>query len=247
MRIEGEDQGWFGAMRRLGKDATLEKIRLFEGFHAQPLTRDCRNVLSVLAFACARGRRTVTRQNANAFSQKVAQVRQQSEVDSRAARRTALTQDELNSWLAYRSQQHLPNGVSTPEVTIVGQGRMSGNAVVDLEAIGKRRSSGGTLDPWNLLGGQVPVTVAGILHTRDGMGRFEVQSAEIVRRCRCPRRSCRSCSATTREPRSGRRACGWTTRSRCPPASARSRWATARRWLFSNQVTSHKSQITSHN
>ena len=30
------------------------------------------------------------------------------------------------------------------------------------------------------MGGRVPVTVAGVLHTRDGMGRFEVQSAEIA-------------------------------------------------------------------
>jgi hypothetical protein len=122
---------------------------------------------------------TVTRQNAEAFAQKVAQIRRQSEVGSRAARRTPLTQDELNSWLAYQSQPHLPNGVSAPEVTIVGEGRVSGNAVVDLETIAKRRSSGGSLDPWSLIGGRVPVTVTGILHTRDGMGRFEVQSAEI--------------------------------------------------------------------
>jgi hypothetical protein len=123
---------------------------------------------------------TVTRQNAEAFAQKVAQIRRQSEVGSRAARRTPLTQDELNSWLAYQSQPHLPNGVSAPEVTIVGEGRVSGNAVVDLETIAKRRSSGGSLDPWSLVGGRVPVTVTGILHTRDGMGRFEVQSAEIA-------------------------------------------------------------------
>lgn len=122
---------------------------------------------------------SVTRQNAEVFAKKVAQIRQQSEVNTRAARRTALTQDELNSWLMYQSQPLLPAGVSAPEVTIVGEGRVAGNAVVDLEAVAKRRSSGGRLDPWNLVGGRVPVTVAGILHTREGMARFEVQSAEI--------------------------------------------------------------------
>ncbi|MGH9257220.1 MAG: hypothetical protein ACRD3C_21900 [Vicinamibacterales bacterium] len=122
---------------------------------------------------------TVSRQNADAFAQKVAQIRQQSEAGSRTARRTALTQDEVNSWFTYRSQPYLPSGVSPPEVTIVGQGRLSGNAVVDLEAIAKRRASAGALNPWSLVGGRVPVTVGGILHTRDGMGRFEVQSAEI--------------------------------------------------------------------
>lgn len=121
----------------------------------------------------------VTRQNAEVFAKKVAQIRQQSELNGRTARRTPLTQDELNSWLMYQAQPHLPTGVSAPEITIVGEGRVSGNAVVDLETVAKRRSSGGRLDPWNLVGGRVPVTVAGILHTRDGMGRFEVQSAEI--------------------------------------------------------------------
>ena len=137
-------------------------------------------LLTALAFASLEAAATVTRQNADAFSKKVALIRSQSEAGRRTARRTALTQDELNSWLVYESQPHLPTAISSPEVTIVGQGRVSGNAVVDLEAIGKRRSSGGTLDPWSLVGGRVPVTVAGILHTRDGMGRFEVQSAEIA-------------------------------------------------------------------
>ena len=134
--------------------------------------------LTALALVSLEAAATVTRQNADVL-QEGCSIRSQSEAGSRTARRTALTQDELNSWLAY-SRNHLPTGISSPEVTIVGQGRVSGNAVVDLEAIGKRRSSGGTLDPWSLVGGRVPVTVAGVLHTRDGMGRFEVQSAEIA-------------------------------------------------------------------
>jgi hypothetical protein len=123
---------------------------------------------------------SVTRQNADVFAQKVALIRRQSESGKGAARRTALTQDEVNSWFAFQSDAYLPNGILSPEVTIVGQGKVAGNAVVDLEAIAKRRASGGgSLNPWNLVGGRVPVTVEGILHTRDGMGRFEVQSAEI--------------------------------------------------------------------
>jgi hypothetical protein len=137
-------------------------------------------VLITAALASIHAAAAVTRQNADAFAKKVALIRQQSETGSRTGRRTPLTQDELNSWLVYQSQPHLPNGLSSPEVTILGQGRVSGNAVVDLESIAKRRSSGSTLDPWNLVGGRVPVTVAGILHTRDGLGRFEVQSAEIA-------------------------------------------------------------------
>jgi len=122
---------------------------------------------------------TVSRQSAEAFSSKVTQVRRHGEAKERAARRTVFSQDELNSWFMYQAQPVLPNGVTQPQVTIVGEGRLSGQAIVDLEAVGKRRSAGGSFDPWSLLGGKVPVTVTGILHTRDGMGRFEVQSAEV--------------------------------------------------------------------
>ena len=122
---------------------------------------------------------TVSRQSAATFDEKVALIRRHAETDRPAARRTAVTQDEVNSWFAFSGQPHLPNGVTQPEVTIVGQGRLAGQAIVDLDAVAKRRSSGGAFDPWALLGGRVPVKVTGILHTRDGMARLEIQSAEI--------------------------------------------------------------------
>jgi len=126
---------------------------------------------------------TVSQQSADVFAKKVAQIQQQGlqvRGDRRdAVRRTAVTEDELNSWFAYRAQPVLPPGVSQPQITIVGQGKVAGQATVDLEAIGRRRSTGGTFDPWSYLGGRVPVTVNGILHTQDGRGRFELQSAEV--------------------------------------------------------------------
>ena len=123
---------------------------------------------------------TVSPQNADAFARKVALIQRQGEAgDSAGTRRTPLTQDELNSWFMYLAQPVLPNGVSQPQVTILGQGRVTGQAVVDLDSVAKRRASGATFDPFSLIGGRVPVTVTGILHTRDGMARFEVQTAEV--------------------------------------------------------------------
>lgn len=123
---------------------------------------------------------TVSRQSADAFAEKVALIQRHGDLGERAGgRRTAVTQDEVNSWFAFRAQPLLPNGVMQPEVTIVGQGRVAGQAIVDLDAVAKRRSTGGTFDPWALIGGRVPVKVTGILHTRDGMGRLEIQSAEV--------------------------------------------------------------------
>jgi hypothetical protein len=61
----------------------------------------------------------------------------------------------------------------------VGAGRLTGRAVVDLDVIREKKSSGGLLDPTTYLTGRLPVTAAGILHTRDGSVRFELQSATV--------------------------------------------------------------------
>ena len=127
---------------------------------------------------------TVSRQSAEEFSQKIALIQRQADSPASparaGARRTRLTEDELNSWFMYRAQPVLPAGVSQPQVTILGEGRLAGQAIIDLDAVAKRRSSaGGALDPLSLLGGKVPVSVSGILHTRDGMARLEVQRAEM--------------------------------------------------------------------
>ena len=125
---------------------------------------------------------TVSRQSAEEFSQKIALIQRQGETATpqrAGARRTRLTEDELNSWFMYRAQPVLPAGVSQPQITIVGDGRLAGQATIDLDAVAKRRASGGAFDPLALIGGKVPVSVSGILHTRDGQARFEVQRAEM--------------------------------------------------------------------
>ncbi len=126
---------------------------------------------------------TLSQQNAASFSKKVALIQKQGEVSTKstaAARRTPLSEDELNSWFTYQAQPLLPNGLTQPKITIVGEGKVAGQATVDLEAVAKKRATGGTFDPWSLVGGRVPVNVIGILHTRDGMARFELQSADIA-------------------------------------------------------------------
>jgi hypothetical protein len=123
---------------------------------------------------------TVSPQTAEVFSQKIALIRGQG--DSGVSGRTRLTEDEMNSWFLYRGerwQELVPRGVAQPKVTIVGEGQVAAAAVVDLDAVAKRRSSGGSLDPLSLIGGTVPVSVLGVLHTGGGRARFEVQSAQI--------------------------------------------------------------------
>jgi hypothetical protein len=123
---------------------------------------------------------SVSKQEADVFAKKIVLIQRQADQTERAGtRRTQLTEDEVNSWFAFQAQPLLPAGVSNPKVTIMGGGKVAGQATVDLDAIAKRRSTGGTLDPWSFIGGRVPVNVLGTLYTRDGMGRFELESADI--------------------------------------------------------------------
>ena len=130
------------------------------------------------ALAAAQGA-DLTRPDADAFAKKVAIINQHAEIGATSPRRTTLTERELNSWFLYRAQPLVPPGLTQPAVTILGDGRLMGRATVDLEAIGKQRGTGGSLDVWSYLGGRVPLSVTGVLHTRDGQGRFELQAADI--------------------------------------------------------------------
>lgn len=124
---------------------------------------------------------TVSPQSAESFAVKIASIRDHEEQGRAGSQRTRLTEDEVNSWFVYRKdrwQKVLPTGVAQPQVTILGEGQVAGQALVDLDAVAKRRSRG-SFDPLSLIGGTVPVSVTGLLHTKDGQARFEVQSAEV--------------------------------------------------------------------
>jgi hypothetical protein len=124
----------------------------------------------------------VSRQQADSFAKKVAIINQRAAATAPppgAARRTVVSESEVNSWFAYRAQDLIPKGITQPKVTIIGNGRVMGLATVDLDAVSRQRASGNSLDLWNLVGGQLPVTVTGVLQTKAGQGRFDVQSASV--------------------------------------------------------------------
>jgi hypothetical protein len=123
----------------------------------------------------------LTPQQADAFARKVAIISQQGTLVARApaARRTSVSETEVNSWFAYRARPLLPVGMTEPQITILGGGKVTGAATVDLDAVAKTKRTGSLIDPWSLLGGRLPVTVTGMLHTQNGQGRFELQQAAI--------------------------------------------------------------------
>ncbi len=66
-----------------------------------------------------------------------------------------------------------------PSVTALGDGRISGRAIVDLDAVRKAGNSTGLFDPRSYLTGNVPVTATGVLHASNGRGRFQLESASV--------------------------------------------------------------------
>ncbi|MBI3263088.1 MAG: hypothetical protein HYZ58_08050 [Acidobacteria bacterium] len=93
--------------------------------------------------------------------------------------RTSVTESELNAFLAYQAKDQMPSGVVQPEVSILGDGKIAGRAIVDMEAARKQQGGGGWLDPWSYLGGRVPLAATGTLQTRNGVGTFALEYAEI--------------------------------------------------------------------
>ena len=139
-------------------------------------------MLAVTAAAATLQGATASRQQADSLARKITLITQRGTQPPPAAgvRRTEVSEDELNSWFVFRGRPYLPEGVTDPNVTMLGDGTMRGAAMVDLEALGKRKSSGGLLDIWSYLGGKVPVAVTGTLRARDGRGQFEMKSAEVA-------------------------------------------------------------------
>ena len=121
----------------------------------------------------------LTRQQGDAFAKKVVVVQEHANDGVKKPLSTTFTQTETNSYLKYNAVDLLPTGLTQPEITMHGQNRVSAKAIVDLDIVRKKQSSGGWFDPTSYLTGKLLVTAAGRVVTGDGKGRIELQSAEV--------------------------------------------------------------------
>ena len=92
---------------------------------------------------------------------------------------TAFTEDEVNHILAVRMKEMMPNGLSDPHVTLVGNGALVARVLVDMDEYKRRRKGRGGLGPLTLMSGKLPVTAQGTLQTQEGQGRFKLHGAEV--------------------------------------------------------------------
>jgi hypothetical protein len=132
-----------------------------------------------IAAATASGDSVPSRRDADVLRQKVLSIAGFGAAPTRTPHRTTLTENELNAYLALDAHSDLPTGVVEPSLSIVGPGRLSGRAVVDLDAVRREQPPKGLLDPRRLLVGRLPVTASGVLQTANGIARFSLESAAV--------------------------------------------------------------------
>jgi hypothetical protein len=121
----------------------------------------------------------LTPQLGNAFAKKVVLVQEHANAGVKKPLSTTFSQAETNSYLKYNAGDLLPTGLTQPAVTLIGEGRLAGVAVVDLDIVRRKSGSGGWFDPTSYLTGKLPVSASGRVITGDGKARFEIERAEV--------------------------------------------------------------------
>ncbi|MFA5907603.1 MAG: hypothetical protein WC815_02395 [Vicinamibacterales bacterium] len=116
---------------------------------------------------------------AESFEKKIVAVQSNAALDTRGGRPTQFSEAETNSYLKFKSAPILPTGLTEPAISLLGDGRVTGRAVVDLDVVRQKQSSGGWFDPTSYLTGKLPVSAVGRVITADGKGRFELESADV--------------------------------------------------------------------
>jgi hypothetical protein len=121
----------------------------------------------------------ISREQGDTFARKVDEINQNASAKLVTPKRTAISEPEVNSYLAFNIKDKIPRGLADPHIRLLGNGQLAGRVLVDMDDFKRGRSSGGMLDPLSYISGQVPVTARGVLSTRDGKGQFQLTAAEM--------------------------------------------------------------------
>jgi hypothetical protein len=139
-----------------------------------------RLLVLVLLASAALHAQSLSKQDAVRFQGKLAAIQAHALTPAKAkkARTTQVTDSEVNAYLKFLAGSQVPVGIVDPSLRAAGDGLVTGRATVDLDAVRTQKKRAWT-DPLAYLTGRLPVTAAGTLTTRDGVGKFDLKSAEI--------------------------------------------------------------------
>ncbi len=121
----------------------------------------------------------LSREAGDRLQRKIEEITKNGSALTVAARRTPVSENEVNSYLTFSAKDKIPQGLTNPQITIVGDGRLAGLVYVDLDEYKRHRSPQGLMDPLSYISGKVPVTARAVLRTHEGKGQFQLESAEI--------------------------------------------------------------------
>ena len=141
-------------------------------------------VAGTIAVAALAAADVYTRADSTSMRQKIERIVQTERTVAQrkapAGLTTPLSQREVNSYLRYDLAPQVPVGIADLVITILGEGRLLGEAVVDLDAVSRANPPKGFFDPMRLLTGRLPLRVQGVLATSSGTGRFSLESASLA-------------------------------------------------------------------
>jgi hypothetical protein len=129
-------------------------------------------------WVAAAGVSSLAQAHAERFNRKVSEILVHAESGGSTPLRTVVTESDVNSYLSLDAREYLPPSVARPSIAMLGTGRLSGTAIVDLDVV-RGGSSGGWLDPLAYLSGRLPVFASGTLESRRGVARLLLDRTEI--------------------------------------------------------------------
>jgi hypothetical protein len=122
---------------------------------------------------------SLSRQEGDRLQQKIDVILKNGALSPVPAKKTAVSEAELNSYLNLNLREKAPPALSNPEVNLLGNGGLAGRVYVDNDEFNRQRGTRGLMDPFSYLSSEVPVKARGLLRAGEGRGQFQLSSAEI--------------------------------------------------------------------
>ena len=134
--------------------------------------------VSLTAAAESQPAEPLTADEGRQLEQKLSEIFRNAATPSDDPRTVVIDAREVNAYFRFQGAGLLPAGVAGPALSLLGKGRVSAAATVDLDQVRNQRARG-VLDPLRYVSGRLQVTATGVLHASEHVGRLEIESARI--------------------------------------------------------------------
>lgn len=122
----------------------------------------------------------LSREAGDRLQQKIDDINQNAAAAEPQPKSTPFAESEINSYLAFNIKNKIPKGLAKPEITIVGNGSLTGRVFIDFDEFNRnRKPQDQWMDPLAYLSGRIPIDVRGTLRTQNGRGQFQFGAANI--------------------------------------------------------------------